>query len=160
MKWLVGTLVVALAAEVSLAAMQRGPMPKTAGEGTETTPYSQAEAAARNGKCKEAVSLLEELLAADRDDADALNLLAYCQRKAGRLDEAFANYHRALELRPEFPAAREYLGEAHLQAALQQVEILRGYGEPAREELAKLVAALQDAAVKAGDAQPPVRKAW
>jgi len=53
-------------------------------------------------------------------------MLAFTQRKTGHLDDAFRNYRRALEISRPFPQAREYLGEAHIQAALQQVEILRG----------------------------------
>jgi tetratricopeptide (TPR) repeat protein len=83
------------------------------------------------------------------ENADAWNLLAYCQRKTGKLDEAFLNYRKALDLKPEFPEAREYLGEAHLQAVLQQIEILRGYGEAGQEELDRLVAALRETTEKA-----------
>ena len=35
-------------------------------------------------------------------------------------DEAFSLYGRALRLRPEFPEAREYVGEAHIDAALER----------------------------------------
>ena len=117
--------------------------------------------AAKAGDCAKALPLLERAVAKDRRDADALNLLAYCQRKTGKLDSAFENYRRALELRPEFPAAREYLGEAHVQAALREVEILRGYGEPARAELEALVKALRDAADAAEEGEAPAdRGGW
>jgi Flp pilus assembly protein TadD len=154
-----GMLILALLAGVSTAAMQRGPKPAT---DSEPSPFERAEAAVRSGECGKALPLLEQVVAAAPNDADALNLLAYCQRKAGRLDDAFVNYRRALDLRPEFPAAREYLGEAHLAAALRELEILRGYGEPAREELEKLVAALREAAAKAagGDMSPAARRPW
>jgi tetratricopeptide (TPR) repeat protein len=136
-------LVVLFAALGSLAAMQRGPTPRTAAS---AGPYAEAASAAKAGDCAKALPLLERAVARDRRDADALNLLAYCQRKTGKLDAAFKNYRRALEIRPEFPAAREYLGEAHVQAALRELEILRGYGEPAQAEIEALVKALRDAA--------------
>jgi Tfp pilus assembly protein PilF len=145
----------------SHAAAPRGPTPSTAGEEAASL-SEQATAAARSGDCAKALPLLEKALAASRDDADLLNFLAYCQRKSGRLDEAFANYRRALEIRPEFPAAREYLGEAHIQAALREVEILRGYGDSGREHLADLVAALREAAEAAaneGSSKTPAKRA-
>ena len=130
----------------AFAAMQRGPMPSTAAEAGEETLLERAETAVRAGDCFTALPLLERARKADAKNADVWNLLAYCQRKTGRLDDAFANYRRALELRPKFPAAREYLGEAHLQAALRELEALRAYGESGREELARLQAALRAAA--------------
>ncbi len=143
-------------AAAALAAMERGPKPKTAVEAAEESPFERGVAAARAGDCKTALPLLERATKGDAKNAEAWSLLAYCQRKTGRLDEAFTNYRRALELRPEFPEAREYLGEAHLQAALQQIEILRGYGDSAREELDELVAALRAASETAGGGKAPV----
>jgi predicted Zn-dependent protease len=154
-------LFVTLAAGASFAAMSRGPTP-VGGATNDASPFEQAEASARAGDCRKATSLLVDVLADSPENADALNLLAYCQRKAGRLEEAFANYKKALDLKPEFPRAREYLGEAHLQGVLQQIEILRGYGAPAQKELDELVAALREAAQKAdaAPAAPAVREGW
>jgi len=135
---------------ISRAAMERGPKPRTKAAAEAETPFAAASEAARNGDCKTALPLLAQTVAAEPKNAEALNLLAYCQRKTGRIDDAFVNYRRALALRPQFPAAREYLGEAHVQAALQQIDILRGYGESARPELDKLVAALRAAADAVG----------
>ncbi len=84
----------------------------------------------------------------DPNNPDILNMLAYCQRKTGALDEAMANYHRALKLRPEFPEAREYLGEAYIQAALREIETLAGYGSKAKHERKDLVEELKEAAAK------------
>ena len=50
------------------------------------------------------------------------------------------------KLRPKFPEAREYLGEAHIQAAIREIETLKSYGADGKEELADLVKALKDAA--------------
>ena len=82
----------------------------------------------------------------DADDPDILNMLAYSQRKRGNLSEAFEYYETALKLRPRFPQAREYLGEAHIQAALEQIRILQGYGSEADHELEDLVEAFREAA--------------
>ena len=77
---------------------------------------------------------------------DTLNMLAFSQRKLGKFDDAFANYGKALKLRPRFPEAREYLGEAHIQAALREIETLKSYGADGKEQLEDLVKALKDAA--------------
>lgn len=126
------------------------------------TPFGRAEKAAAAGDCAAALPLLEEALAAEPEDADALALRGYCLRKSGQLDEAFASYREALAIRPEFPAARQYLGEAHLQAALRELEILRGYGDDGRTEVEALVGALREAADaqarrKPSADEPPVR---
>ena len=73
-------------------------------------------------------------------------MLAFSQRKLGKFDDAFANYSKALKLRPRFPEAREYLGEAHIQAALREIETLKSYGVDGKEQLGDLVKALKDAA--------------
>lgn len=101
---------------------------------------------------------LEEFGRADRErrnDPDILNMLAFTKRKLGRLDEAFEIYTKALSIRSEFPQAREYLGEAHLQAALEQVRILRGYGASGEEELRALLAAFEEAAFRLGIGKKP-----
>jgi Flp pilus assembly protein TadD len=108
----------------------------------------------RNEKYTEARQIFTRLAEDEPKNAEALNMLAYTQRKTGDLDVAIANYHRALELKPKFPEAREYLGEAYLQAALREAETLRAYAGAGREELAKLVDAFQAAAaqLESGDA--------
>jgi len=116
--------------------------------------YRKGSDLAASGKFHDALEKFERANASRADDPEILNMLAYCQRKTGDLDAAFANYARALELRPEFPQAREYLGEAHLQAALQQLDILRGYGHRGRDEYAMLADALRAAAGGLTDAMP------
>lgn len=81
-------------------------------------------------------------------DPDVLNMLAYSQRKTGQLERAIRTYQKALKLRPRFPQAREYLGEAYLQAALRELETLEGYGEEAGKERDQLIQALEAAAAR------------
>ena len=90
-----------------------------------------------------ALPLFEKAQKAKKNDPDILNMLAFTQRKTGDLDAAFANYAKALEIKPDFPQAREYLAEAHLQAAMAQMKILRDSGAKAEAAL------LQDAFAKA-----------
>jgi cytochrome c-type biogenesis protein CcmH/NrfG len=77
---------------------------------------------------------------------DVLNMLAYTQRKTGALDLAIANYKNALRQRPDFPQAREYLGEAYVQAALRELTALERAGPSAGNEYAALLRALHDMA--------------
>jgi tetratricopeptide (TPR) repeat protein len=100
----------------------------------------------KEGKFEDARERFEKAVSKKKNDPDYLNMLAYTQRKTGDLEDAFKNYEKALGQRPKFPQAREYLGEAHLQAALLQIEILRGYGAEGQKELDELTAALQRAA--------------
>jgi Tfp pilus assembly protein PilF len=86
-------------------------------------------------------------------------MLAFTQRKLGDLDAAFANYAKALELRPDFPQAREYLAEAHLQAAMAQMKILRDSGKDAEAEVAQLLDAFAKAAWTVGAGNRPAAAA-
>jgi len=110
--------------------------------------YRAGNRLAEQGKYEDALGRFEQANRERADDPEILNMLAYCQRKTGHLDAAFANYRRALQLRPEFPQAREYLGEAHLQAALAELAVLRGYGETAAEETRTLADAVRRAAAE------------
>ena len=61
-----------------------------------------------------AAAFLERAAEADTGNADVFNLLAYSYRHLGRLEDAFANYGRALHLDPAHRGAHEYIGEAYL----------------------------------------------
>jgi tetratricopeptide (TPR) repeat protein len=143
-----------LAAGVAPAAPSGGgsrtPPPATPSpsESPEVNLYDQGMELVRNERFEEARKLFATLVEKDRKDADALNMLAYTQRKTGDLDAALANYKQALELRPKFPQAREYLGEAYLELALREAETLRKYGGDGKDELKQLIAAVQAAAAQ------------
>lgn len=111
--------------------------------------YDQGVAAHKKNDFKTALDLFEQALKMDRNNPDILNMLAHCQLKLGKIDDAVENYKKALRLRPTFPEAREYLGEAYVEAALREIKTLRGYGNEAAEELEDLVKALKDAAAQA-----------
>ena len=68
--------------------------------------------------------------------------------KIGLLDESLANYKKALELRPNFPEAHEYLGEAYIEAALRELEVLKSDGGNAKEQVEDLTNFIKDAAQK------------
>jgi len=90
--------------------------------------------------------IFEQLEVQQPKNAEILNMLAFTQRKTGDIDAALVNYHKALEIKPKFPQAREYLGEAYLQAAMREAQTLKGYGDDGVAELQKLSNAFQEAA--------------
>ena len=108
--------------------------------------YEKGQKALKDKKFQNALGLFKEAQQTDPTNPDVLNMLAYTQRKLGNLNDAFTNYRKALTLGPKFPEAREYLGEAHLQAIILEIETLRSYGEDGAEQLADLIQALKQTA--------------
>lgn len=107
--------------------------------------YQQGMEQSKAGDFEKARDSFEKANRERKHDPEILNMLAFTQRKTGKLKEAFANYEKALELKPRFPQAREYLGEAHLQGMMAQLKELKSYGPEGEKELALLVAALRAA---------------
>jgi tetratricopeptide (TPR) repeat protein len=122
--------------------------------------YEQGLGLVRDERYEEARKLFTALVDKNGKDADALNMLAFTQRKTGDLDAALENYHRALELRPKFPEAREYLGEAYLQLALRELETLRKYGDDGRDEHKQLVSAFHAVAAQLDGAATGAGSKW
>ena len=110
--------------------------------------YDQGVQANNNNDFQKALPLFEQALRADPNNPDVLNMLAHSQRKIGLIDESIANYKKALELRPRFPEAHEYLGEAYIQAAMREVETLKNYGNDGKEELEDLSGDIKEATQK------------
>jgi Tfp pilus assembly protein PilF len=108
--------------------------------------YSQGEKAIKDNDFQKALSLFKQSLDQDKNNPNTLNMMAHSQLKLGMIDEALENYKKALEIKPRFPEAREYLGEAYIQAALREVQILKGYGSEGDDSLDDLTKAFKDAA--------------
>jgi tetratricopeptide (TPR) repeat protein len=111
--------------------------------------YDQGVAAGNSGDYAKAIDLFQQALKADPDNPDILNMLAHAQRKSGPMDDvlmdaAMDNYWKALKIRPNFPEAREYLGEAYLQGLLKQAILLKGYGAGGKEQLKALIEAFDE----------------
>ena len=130
------------------------------------TAYGRGMELVKEGRYQEALDRFRTAAKRDNKNPEYLNMMAYTLRKTGNIDDAFEAYAKALQLKPKFPQAREYLGEAHLQALLLQLDVLRGYGDDGKKEYAALVAALQEAA-KTLQAEPmggatpvPDKKTW
>jgi tetratricopeptide (TPR) repeat protein len=115
--------------------------------------FKQGSLLAEQEKYSAALPLFERANRIDSNNPDTLNMLAFTQRKLGDLDDALVNYGKALKLRSRFPEAREYRGEAYVQAALREIKILRSYGPSAEHELKDLIETFKDAA-KTLDASP------
>ena len=88
---------------------------------------AHARALADAERYDEALSTLAFLR--EPETAPALNLRGFATRKAGRVEEGIAHYHKALALDPDLVEAREYLGEAYL--TFKRVDL-------AREQLAEI----------------------
>lgn len=91
--------------------------------------YAMGNDLVKDGKFKDAIPHFEKAAKLDPQNADAFNMLAYSQRRAGQLDAAFENYEKALALDPDHKGAHEYVGEAFLMV---------GNLEKAEEHLGKL----------------------
>jgi tetratricopeptide (TPR) repeat protein len=91
-----------------------------------------------------AVDAFRRALTHDRAFADAWNELGYALRNQGRYEESLAAYAEALRLRPEFPEALEYLGEAYvkmgrLEDARRVLARLRALDAGRAQELAEVI---------------------
>jgi len=135
-------------------------------QGQSSSPEDQANAlyndgltTAKSGDFAKARDMFERANRMKKNDPDILNMLAYTERKTGQIDEAFDNYRKALKIKPRFPQAHEYLAEAHLQAALMELDTLKGYGADGADDARQLVDAIRQAAATAtaGDAEPATK---
>jgi cytochrome c-type biogenesis protein CcmH/NrfG len=82
-------------------------------------------------KAQDYKAALAELrdLAEDNQNADVYNLLGFTLRKTGDFATSLSYYTKALDLKPDHKAAREYLGELYVET---------GRMDKANEQLAAL----------------------
>jgi len=99
--------------------------------------YQQGWLLAKTGNYDWAITVLSAV--ENKNDPDVLNMLGYSNRKAGRLELGISYYAKALEQKPDFVRAREYLGEGLVaagrveQAKLQLGEIAKLCGTECEE---------------------------
>lgn len=74
----------------------------------------RAEKFIKQGKYGTAVPILNKIVRADDDNADAHNYLGFAYRNLGEYDKSKQHYDRALAIDPNHRGAREYLGELYL----------------------------------------------
>jgi Flp pilus assembly protein TadD len=78
------------------------------------TDYSRAKAMIEAKNYREAIPLLQQVVAKEPKNADAYNLLGYATRKSGDPNGSLQYYTTALQIDPKHLGANEYLGEAYL----------------------------------------------
>jgi tetratricopeptide (TPR) repeat protein len=93
------------------------------------TQYAKAKAMVEKRDYKNAVPVLQQIVAKDPRNADAFNLLGYSYRKLGDHQKALGYYTQALTIDPDHLGANEYLGELYLEMkdvtkAQQRLEVL------------------------------------
>lgn len=123
--------------------------------------YKDAMELIEQGKCAEALLLLDKAAAKSPKDADIYNQIGFCQRTIGkaageagdnataqaRYSESFNAYRQALSLDPNHKGAREYVGELFLlmgrpadaEAQLDQLKKLCPRGCVERDTLQKAI---------------------
>jgi tetratricopeptide (TPR) repeat protein len=117
--------------------------------------FDKAEYLIKSDKCEEAIPLLQNVVAGNPTDSDALNYLGFCHRKLGKYPEALGFYNRALAANPKHKGAHEYLGELYLRMgdmakAEEQLAILKGLCPSGCEELEDLQADIEDTKANGG----------
>jgi tetratricopeptide (TPR) repeat protein len=124
----------AMPLDLAQAAMSGSSSSKTSNSAASTsssvdTQYAKAKTLVEKRDYKGAVPLLDQIVAKDSRNADALNLLGYSYRKLGDYQKALTYYNRALAIEPSHLGANEYLGELYLEMkdvakAQQRLEVL------------------------------------
>lgn len=104
------SFVLALVLPLSAHAMGSGPAPASIAN----PDYAAAEKLIKEWKYADAIPLLEKVIKAEPENADAYNQMGYAYRKLNKLPEARSHYARALSIAPDHKGALEYQGELFL----------------------------------------------
>lgn len=131
----------------ALAMGGNDPAPKPRA-GTPAGGYTDAERAVKAKEYDKAIAILEQVVAKEPRNVDALNYLAYSNRELGRFDVALGQYQRALAIDANHRGANEYLGQLYLklgkvteaQAQLAKLQKICGRGCEEYESLRAAVA--------------------
>ncbi|NIA71526.1 tetratricopeptide repeat protein [Pelagibius litoralis] len=130
--------------------------------GSDSTPdkpldpnYTRAKQMIDDGQYAGAIPLLEQVVASDKENADAFNLLGYSNRQLKNNDVALSHYEAALKLKPKHRGANEYLGELYLTLgdlakAEERLDVLDGACFFGCEEYTELKNAIAAYKAKAG----------
>jgi tetratricopeptide (TPR) repeat protein len=95
---------------------------------------TEAERAVRAREYQKAIDTLQQVIAREPRNVDALNYLAYSHRELGRHDSALAYYQQAMAINPNHRGLNEYLGQLYIRmgriaearAQLERLEKLCG----------------------------------
>ena len=150
---LVSILAIALAAAAispPLLAMSSDPppAPKPPAARAPDSGYTEAERAVKAKQYEDAIKKLEQVVAKEPRNVDAMNYLAYSHRELGRYDISLGWYQKALALNASHRGANEYLGQLYLkmgkvkdaQAQLAKLQKLCGRGCEEYESLRSAIA--------------------
>ncbi|MGE3874744.1 MAG: tetratricopeptide repeat protein [Parvibaculaceae bacterium] len=88
--------------------------PKNPGVLPDEDLFQQGRNLALSGEYDWAIGVLE--LVSNQKDPRVLTYIGYSHRKAGRFEEAFNYYNKALAIDPNSVLTREYLGEGYVAA--------------------------------------------
>ena len=86
----------------------------SAGGKPRSSEYKAAVKAIKGKDYAAAVELLEEVVEAEPDNADAWNHMGFSLRNLRQFDDALAAYEKALDIEPKHKGALEYKGELFL----------------------------------------------
>lgn len=145
---LISALFAALLLTAGAPAAYAAPTESAPAENAESRDYTAGKQAVARKDWAAAVASFRKAVAAEPDNADAINMLAYSYRWQGKTDEAFAHYDRALKLNPNHRGALQYQGVAFVktgqmaraQANLARLESISGKNGEEYRELAKVIA--------------------
>jgi len=111
----------------------------------------QAQGMVKAKRYTDAIPMLQSVIRAAPDNADALNLLGYSLRKTKDFGAAETAYNRALAADPKHLGALEYLGELYLEtqrpeeaeSILRRLDDICLFGCEEYDELKEAVAAFR-----------------
>ncbi len=138
----------AFSAPASAMSSDPPPAPKPPAAKPADTGYSEAERAVKAKQYEEAIKKLEQVVAKEPRNVDAMNYLAYSHRELGRYDVSLGWYQRALAINANHRGANEYLGQLYLktgkmkeaQAQLAKLQKICGRGCEEYESLRSAIA--------------------
>lgn len=124
------------------------PAPKPPAAKPADSGYNEAERAVKAKQYEDAIKKLEQVLAKEPRNVDAMNYLAYSNRELGRYDISLGWYRRALAINANHRGANEYLGQLYLKmgkmrearAQLARLQKLCGRGCEEYESLRSAIA--------------------
>ena len=143
------SIAILLALTFSTAALAAGgdPLPEPTPKGTPgasaVSVYNRGLALANSGDFLGAEAAYRQAIALDPTLPEAWNGLGHSLKKQKRYQESLAAYDKALQLRPDFPLAMQYLGELYVaMGQLDKAQDLLAKLRPIDEENANKLAAV------------------